>query len=66
MMRPLDWMKRPRESKLANVLYPNLSDAETQKEVSEIARSEGKKSPLQVHQEGLQPNQRSKWYAKDR
>lgn len=65
-MKPLDWMKRPRESRLANVLYPHLSDGETQRELSEIARSEGKRSPLQVYRDGLQSNQGRKWYAKDR
>lgn len=63
-MKQLDWMQRPRESKLANVLYPNLSDEATQRELDEISHSEGKKSPMAAHNEQLRPNQGKTWWSK--
>lgn len=65
-MKSIDWHSLDRNSRLGRVLYPNLSSPEDQREMAELARNEGKKSPLQALQEQQQPNQRSKWYAKDR
>jgi hypothetical protein len=47
MKRSVDWWSLPRQSRLAAVLYPHLTDAETQRDMAEIARGENKKSPLQ-------------------
>ena len=40
-----DWFKRPRFSRLACVLYPHLTDADTQRQMNELARGEGKRPP---------------------
>jgi hypothetical protein len=47
MKRSVDWHSLPRQSRLAAVLYPHLTDAETQRDMAAIARGEGKKSPMQ-------------------
>jgi hypothetical protein len=61
MTKSISWHELPRSSRLARVLYPHLTDAETQREVAALARNEGKKSPLQARIEQQQPKQRSKW-----
>jgi hypothetical protein len=42
-----DWHSRPRLERLANLMYPHLSDASTQKEVLGLAANEGKQRGLQ-------------------
>jgi hypothetical protein len=66
MTKSIDWHSLERNSRLARVMYPNLADAESQRDMAQMARNEGKKSPMQARNEQLQSNQRSKWYAKDR
>jgi hypothetical protein len=61
MKRSVDWHSLPRQSRLAAVMYPHLSDGETQRDIAELAMNEGKKSPMQAHREQEQPKQRSKW-----
>jgi hypothetical protein len=46
-MKTVEWHKRPRIERLANVMYPHLADAETQRQMAEIARGEGRRSPLE-------------------
>ena len=41
------WNTKSRAEKLAAVLYPNLTDAQTQATMAALARNEGKKSPTQ-------------------
>ena len=64
MKRSIDWHDLSRHSRLARVMYPHLTDPESQRDMAQLSRNEGKKSPLQVHQE--QPKQGRKWYAKNR
>jgi hypothetical protein len=45
MKAPQDWWSRPRLSRLASVLYPQHADEATRREMSEIARGEGKRPP---------------------
>ena len=59
--RSVDWHSLPRQSRLAAVMYPHLSDGETQRDIAELARNEGKKSPMQARMEQEQPKRRSKW-----
>jgi hypothetical protein len=47
MKRSVDWHSLPRQSRLAAVLYPHLTDAETQRDMAALARNERKKSPMQ-------------------
>jgi hypothetical protein len=47
-MRERKWKDLTRDEKLANVMWPNLASAEIQKEMAEIAKGEGKKSPQQA------------------
>jgi hypothetical protein len=47
-LRKQSWHERPRLSRLANVLYPNLADAETKAEMERIAANEKKKPPHQT------------------
>jgi hypothetical protein len=62
MKRSVDWHSLPRQSRLAGVMYPHLSDGETQRDIAELAMNEGKKSPLQARMEQEKPKQqRSKW-----
>jgi hypothetical protein len=41
------WHSVPRQSRLAAVMYPNLTSAENQRDMAAFARNEGKKSPMQ-------------------
>jgi hypothetical protein len=41
------WHSRPRMSRLANVMYAHLSDPDTQKEMAQIAKNEGKRPPIE-------------------
>ena len=41
----LTWYKRPRSSRLASVLWPDLTTPEVRKEMEAICRAEGKKPP---------------------
>jgi hypothetical protein len=43
----VDWHSLPRQSRLAAVMFPNLADAETQRDMAQLARNEGKKNPMQ-------------------
>jgi len=47
MVKRVDWDHRDRMSKLAQVMYPNLSDRETQREMAQLSANQGKKSPMQ-------------------
>jgi hypothetical protein len=40
-----NWSKRDRSSKLASILYPHLTTKETQQEMNELAKAEGKRPP---------------------
>jgi hypothetical protein len=60
MKRSVDWFELPRQSRLAHVMYPHLSDGETQRDIAELARGEGKKSPMQARNEQQQIEQRRK------
>jgi hypothetical protein len=40
-----DFLKLPREQRLARVLYSHLTDADTQRQMAEIAKREGKQPP---------------------
>jgi hypothetical protein len=42
-----DWSSRTRLSKLASVLYPGLADEDTRRQMTELARGEGKRPPAQ-------------------
>jgi hypothetical protein len=61
IMKKVDWHELPRQTRLAHVMFPNLSDAETQRDLAELSRNEGKKSPLQAHMEREHPKQGRKW-----
>lgn len=39
------WFEQPRQSLLANVLYPHLADDTTRREMTSILAREGKKLP---------------------
>jgi len=39
------WFDRPLMSRIAAVMYPNLVDPETKKQMTEIAQREGKRGP---------------------
>ena len=45
-VKKVDWDNRDRMSKLASVMYPNLSDPETQREMLSLAQAEGKQAAL--------------------
>ena len=40
-----NWSERTRMSKLASVLYPGLADEDTRRQMTELARGEGKRPP---------------------
>jgi hypothetical protein len=40
------WHQRPRAERLAAVMYPDLTDAETQREMAQLARNEGRRPPF--------------------
>jgi hypothetical protein len=63
MKRSVDWHSLPRQSRLAAVLYPHLTDAETQRDMANIARGENKKSPMQgrVDAENARRQQEQGW-----
>ena len=63
MKRSVDWHSLPRQSRLAAVMYPHLTDGETQRDMAYWAKSDNKKSPMQARLEQEQPKQRRKWYA---
>jgi hypothetical protein len=56
LKRSVDWHSLPRESRLARVMFPHLADAESQQDMSRIARGENKRSPL----EGLADRERAR------
>jgi hypothetical protein len=56
MKRSVDWHELPRESRLARVMFPHLADAESQRDMANIARGENKRSPL----EGLADRERAR------
>jgi hypothetical protein len=43
-----DWHRRSRSQKLAAVLYPNLTDADTRRQMQTLSNNEGKRSPQQA------------------
>jgi hypothetical protein len=45
--KPVTWHDLPREGRLARCMYPNLAEPQFQREMDELARAEGKRSPLQ-------------------
>jgi hypothetical protein len=45
-MKPIAWHDRDRNSRLANVMYPALSDPATQKEMLDISDVEGKRGQM--------------------
>jgi hypothetical protein len=47
-IKRVPWEKRDRQFKLASVLWPNLADAGTRKEMDEISAREGKVSPSEA------------------
>jgi hypothetical protein len=40
------WFQRPRSSRLASVLWPDLTTPEVRKEMNDIAKAEGKRPPF--------------------
>ena len=45
-MKPAkDWWARSRLNRLGSILYPSLADEATRREMTEIARREGKRPP---------------------
>jgi hypothetical protein len=44
-LKNMPWQQRDRNSKLASVLYPDLADEDTRKQMDEISAREGKRSP---------------------
>jgi hypothetical protein len=40
-----DWHSKSRNEKLAAVMYPTLVDVQTAREMTQLARNEGKRSP---------------------
>ena len=43
--KPVPWEKLPLTTRIASILYPDHCDAETRKQMAEIAHANGKKSP---------------------
>jgi hypothetical protein len=41
------WEKLPLSTRIASILYPDLCSEETKKQMAEISRANGKKSPMQ-------------------
>jgi hypothetical protein len=39
------WFERPLMSRIASVMYPNLVDPETKRQMDEIAKANGKRPP---------------------
>jgi hypothetical protein len=46
-MKPMGWFDRDRNSRLANVLYPYLSDPQTQQQVLKTSEVEQKRAGLE-------------------
>jgi hypothetical protein len=46
-MKPVGWFDRDRNSRLANVMFPYLSDPATQKEMLTTSEVEGKRAGLE-------------------
>jgi hypothetical protein len=59
-LKNVSWATLPRQSKLAAVLYPQLVPPEIQREMVEISRAEGKRSPLDRSSVGGYANQPKK------
>ena len=43
--QPVDWHSRPRISRLANVLFADRADADTRKQMNQLAANERKRGP---------------------
>ena len=48
MSKSIDWHSLERNSRLARVMWPNLSAPEDQREMAELSKNENKKSPMQA------------------
>jgi len=35
-LKPVEWHELPRQTRLAHVMFPNLSDAETQRDLAQL------------------------------
>jgi hypothetical protein len=46
-LKKQSWKDLPRETKRACVLYPGLAPPEIQREMNELAKGEGKRSPTE-------------------
>jgi hypothetical protein len=61
-MKPEKWHDRPRLERLAHVMYPHLSDPETQRQMMETAAVEGKQAGMQRRIDaGAQQKPKSWW-----
>jgi hypothetical protein len=50
-MREIPWEKKGLMEKAAAILYPALTTDENRRQMEDISRANGKKSPQQVHAE---------------
>jgi hypothetical protein len=60
-LKGITWAQRDRNSKLASVMWPDLADAETQKEMEAISAREGKVSPTKRRKKKLLSNAERKF-----
>jgi len=68
-MREFSWRERDRNSQIANIMYPNLADSTTQKQMLARAIEDGRPQNMErlrqrMDQEKPKPNPRSADYSK--